>query len=96
MASASLMKNHEPLLAPDEALDSSLNKDSSNGPKSVKTNLGQAEPQPVSTKRTWTRINRMEVGPLERSLSTQSSMLAKRQMEDTLENNGETEFTSLH
>ena len=90
------MKDHELLLVPSGVSVSSSNNDSSNGSKITNIELGQAETQTDSTKRTWTRITRMEVGPLERRLTTHLSKLGNRQMEDALEKNGEAESTSLH
>ena len=40
-----------------------FNEDLANGPKIDKNKLGQAETQFDRTKRSWTRINRMNIGP---------------------------------
>ena len=40
-----------------------LNEDLTNGPKIDKNKLGQAETQSDRTKGSWTRINRMNIGP---------------------------------
>jgi len=96
ISSESLIKDSEPLQEPGGASVSCSNKVSSNGPKTNNMELGQAQTKPNSTKKTWTRITRMEVGPVEKSLNTQLSKLGKRQLENALEKNDETESTLLH
>ena len=96
ISSESLIKDSEPLQEPGGASVSCSNKVSSNGPKANNMELGQAQTKPDSTKKTWTRITRMEVGPVEKSLNTHLSKLGKRQLENALEKNDETEPTLLH
>ena len=91
-----LIKDSKPLQEIGGASVSCSNKVSSNGPKANNMEMGQAQTKPDSTKKTWTRITRMEVGPVEKSLNTQLSKLGKRQLENALEKNDETKSTLLH
>nr|POF24583.1 hypothetical protein CFP56_75700 [Quercus suber] len=59
--------------------------------------LGHLESKPNKPKATWTRLNRMEVGPPISASSVIKPTLGKRNMGDTLDKdyNIETEYTSL-
>ncbi|XP_030930922.1 uncharacterized protein LOC115956765 [Quercus lobata] len=67
------------------------NEESKNGPALDKNELGQAESHTESTKRTWTRINRMNFGPSDEPLITNRIKLGKRPLGDALEEKCETE-----
>ena len=71
-----------------------LNEDLTNGPKIDKNELGQVETQFDRTMRSWTRINRMNVGLS--FLSTNKLKLGKRQLGDVLEENCKAETMTLN
>ena len=58
--------------------------------------MGQVETQSDKTMRSWTRINRMNVGPSEEFLSTNKLKLGKRQLGDVLEENCKAEAMTLN
>ena len=96
ISSVSLLDDHVPLSMLGGVMVSNSNVDSNNGPKTDNKELGQAETQPDRTKRTWTRINRMEVGLSTGTLTTNITKLGKRQKDEVLEENCEAGIMTLH
>lgn len=64
-------------------------------PNTTKSSLGLRESKPNKPKSMWTRLNRMDVGPIESASIITKSMTGKRGMEDALaaEYNRDTEST---
>ena len=73
-----------PLLSPKGAGQQFLN-DESNGKFSItNSSLGQVEAKPNKPKSTWTRLNRMDIGPLVSTNFKMESRTGKRGLEEVM------------
>ena len=73
-----------PLLPLNEAGNQNLNTVANGKSNMDNSRLGHAEAKPNKPKPTWTRLNRMDIGPLVPSNNNLKSIMGKRGLEDIL------------
>ena len=95
-AQISIMDELMPKLIPSGDVHPNLNVELEGVSNTTNSSLGHMESKPNKPKLMWTRLNRMDVGPIESAGIIMKSMTGKRGMEDALtaECNRDTEPTS--
>ena len=73
-----------PLFPLNETVNQNLNIEANGKPNMDNSSLGHAEAKPNKPKTTWTRLNRMDIGPLVSSNNKLKSVMGKRGLEEIM------------